>query len=276
MNLNRRRFAQSLTAAAGALVAGPKIHCGAAGTRVRCARARASPAVAGDRHENPRLLSAQLQPERPAGISAEQHGRPRRHRRGHHGHRPGWIAGHGPQRRPQRHRQERVRHRDDLAGRLHGRVLLARQGTAACARRHRPRPLGHQGQGAQHAALSVVRRQGARAHRALCDVGAAAGTGAAGRRRGNGLEGARGGDDGGGLSRLPRGRRHSAEHWTLRSGRRWRRCGRPGYRRAAGGAAAAGEAAAAAERSSIRDRGFARSFKRWSRFATASAPTAIG
>ena len=91
----------------------------AAGPR-RCAAAR------GDRHKDSRLLSAELQRERPAGVPAEQHGRARRHRRGHHGDRAGRIAGHGAQRRPKRHRQERVRHRDDLASGLHGRVLLAR------------------------------------------------------------------------------------------------------------------------------------------------------
>ena len=139
-------------------------------------------------HEDSRLLSAELRPERPAGFPAEQHGRPRRHRRRHHRHRPGRIAGHGAQRRPQRHRQERVRHRDDLAGRVHGRVLLARQGTAARARRDRHRALGHQGQGAERAALSAVRRQGARAHRALCDVGSAARAGAAGRSADDGAK----------------------------------------------------------------------------------------
>ena len=222
--------------------------------RARLAGARASQARTGDDHQDSGLLPAQLQPERAAGLPPKQHGRPRRHRRRHHGHRPGRVAGHGPQRREKRHRQERVRHRDDLAGGLHGRVLLSRQGTAACARRHRPGPVGHQGQGAERAALSAVRRQGARAHRALCDLGSAPGPGPAGRSGGDGLEGPRGGDDGGGLSRVPRGRRHSAEHWPrgwrCRGGRQPRARRRPGLV-AAGGAAGV---AAVAARCSIRGR----------------------
>ena len=221
--------------------------------RARLAGARASPARAGESHEDPRLLPAQLQPERAAGLPPKQHGRPRRHRRRHHGHRPGRIAGHGPQRRAKRHRQERVRHRDDLAGGLHGRVLLSRQGTAARARRHRPGAVGHQGQGAERAALSAVRRQGARAHRALCDLGSAAGPGSAGRSGGDGLEGSRGGDDGGGLSRVPRGRRHSAEHRPRGWGCRWR--AEPRARRRPGLVAVdAAAVAAVAARCSIRGR----------------------
>ena len=189
--------------------------------RTRFTGARAGPACSGDGHEDSRVLPAQLQPERPAGLPAKQYGRPRRHRRRHHGHRSGRVAGHGPQRRQKRHRQERVRHRDDLAGGLHGRVLLSRQGAAARARCHRPGAVGHQGQGAERAALSAVRGQGARAHRALCDLGSAPGPGSAGRSGGDGLEGSRGGDDGGGVSRVPRGRRHSAEHRPR--GRRCRR-----------------------------------------------------
>ena len=188
--------------------------------RTRRTGARAGPACSGEGHQDPRLLPAQLQPERPTGLPPKQHGRPRRHRRRHYGHRSRRVAGHGPQCRQKRHRQERVRHRDDLAGGLHGRVLLSRQGAAARARCHRPGAVGYQGQGAERAALSAVRGQGARAHRALCDVGSAPGPGSAGRSGGDGLEGSRGGDDGGGLSRVPRGRRHSAEHWP-----RARRCG---------------------------------------------------
>jgi L-alanine-DL-glutamate epimerase-like enolase superfamily enzyme len=70
------------------------------------------------------------------------------------GGRAGRVAGYGPQRRAKRHRQERVRHRDDLAGRVHGRVLLSGQGAAARARRYRFGALGHQGQGTERAALS--------------------------------------------------------------------------------------------------------------------------
>ena len=43
----------------------------------------------------------------------------------------------------------------DLAARLHGRILFARQGTAPRARRHRPGAVGYQGQGAQRAALQL-------------------------------------------------------------------------------------------------------------------------
>ncbi len=226
MNVDRRGFAKSLTGVVGALAAGAKVTGRVSDARTRPTGARAGPAGSGDRHQDPRLLPAQLQPERPAGLPPKQYGRPRRHRRRHYGHRPGRIAGHGPQRRPKRHRQERLRHRDDLAGRLHGRVLLSRQGAAARARCHRPGAVGHQGQGAERAALSVVRRQGARAHRALCDVGSAPGPGSAGRSGGDGLEGSRGGDDGGGLSRVPRRRRHSAERRPRRRRcRGWRSAG---------------------------------------------------
>ena len=238
--------------------------------------ARAGPAARGDGHEDSRLLSAELQPERTAGLPAEQHGRPRRHRRRHHRDRTGRVAGHRPQRRPKRHRQERVRHRDDLAGGVHGRVLLARQGAAARARRHRPGAVGHQGQGAERAALSAVRRQGARAHRAVCDVGSAAGPRSAGRSGGDGVEGARGGDDGGRLSRVPRGRRHPAEHRSRWRGGRTGGAAAGGRGAAAEPLAAAGGAAAGAARCSIRDRASGRSSRRWNRFATASARTATG
>ena len=64
---------------------------------------------------------------------------------------------------------------------------------------------------------------------------------------GDGPEGARGGDDGGRLSRLPRRRRHSAEHRPRgRRCRGWRGAGRRGRRRAPAGGGAAGAAAAAA------------------------------
>ena len=191
----------------------------AAGPR-RCAAAR------GDRHKDSRLLSAELQRERTAGVPAEQHGRARRHRRRHHGDRAGRVARHRAQRRPERHRQERVRHRDDLASGLHGRVLLPGQGAAPRTRRYRPRAVGHQGQGAQRAALPVVWRQGARARRALCDLGSASGAGAAVGRCGDGLEGACGSDDGRRLSGVSGGRRDPAEQ---RSG--CRTCGSRGGNR---------------------------------------------
>ena len=187
----------------------------------------AGAATAGESHEDPHFLSAELQSERPTGVPPKQHGRARRYRRRDYRHRSGRIAGHRPQCRPKRDWEERVRHRDDLAGGVHGRVLLSRQGAAARARCHRRGAVGHQGQGAERAALSAVRGQGARAHRAVCDVGSAPGPGSAGRSGGDGLEGSRGGDDGGGLSRVPRRRRHSAEH-------------RPRGRGAAAGGAAPG------------------------------------
>ena len=65
--------------------------------------------------------------------------------------------------------------------RVHGRLLLAGQGAAARARRHRSRAVGHQGQSARRAALPAVRRQGARTHRAVRDLRSAAGPRAAGR-----------------------------------------------------------------------------------------------
>ena len=171
MTLDRRAFTKSVAGALGFLApssgrlgAAPRADAGArSGSRRRAA-------LTDEDHEDPRLLSAQLQRERPAGVSAEQHGGARRYRRRDHGHRSGRVARHGPQRREKRDRQERLRHRVHLAGRVHGRVLFARQGTAPCARRHRSGPVGHQGQGLERPALSTVRRQGARAHRAVRHV----------------------------------------------------------------------------------------------------------
>ena len=80
------------------------------------------------------------------------------------------------------------------------------------------------------------------------------GSGSAGRSGGDGLEGARGGDDGGGLSRVPRGRRHSAEHRPR--GRRGARVAARAGARGGRALAAAGAAAVAAgaARCSIRGR----------------------
>ena len=84
--------------------------------------------------------------------------------------------------------------------------FYARQGTAARTRRHRPGLVGHQREGAERPTLPAVRRQGARAHRALCDLRSAPGPRAAGRSRSHGVERPRGRDDGGRLSGVPRGR----------------------------------------------------------------------
>ena len=119
------------------------------------------------------------------------------------------------------------------------------------------------GKALERAALSAVRWQGARAHRAVRHVGAAAGRRAAGRSRGDGAEGARGGDDGGRLSRVSRRRRHPAEHRACGAGQgAARRC--PGAGGGRGG-----------DRS-IRERASRRSSRRSSRSARASGRTATG
>ena len=107
--------------------------------------------------------------------------------------------------------------------------------------------------------LSAVRRQGARAHRAVRDVRPAAGPRAAGGSGGDGAQGARGGDDGRRLSRVPRGQRHPAEP------RRARRRAAPGR-----GARAAAPALRFAVAHPADHRGGRR------RCARASGPTATG
>ena len=257
MTVDRRGFAKSLTGVLGAAATGSSNRAPSQAPTT-AAQARHGAPAADEDHPDPGVLSAELRPQQRTGVPAEQHGRPRGYRGGDHRRRAGGIARHGPQRGPQRHRQERLRHRDDLAGGVHGRVLLARQGAAARHGRHRPGAVGHQGQGAQRAALSAVRRQGARAHRAVRDVGAAAGRRAAGRSGGDGAQGARGGDDGGRLSCVSRRRRH------------------PPDARAARPAAPRLPSSRCAAASSIRERAFRRSSRRSSRFARASGRTATG
>ena len=94
--------------------------------RGRRPRSRARPRGC-RRHTSRRSASSfpQLGPERLASPPPEQHGRARRHRCRYHRHRSGWLPGHRSQRRAQRHQQERVRHRTNLAGGVHGRPLLA-------------------------------------------------------------------------------------------------------------------------------------------------------
>ena len=226
MALDRRGFAKSLSGVLGAVVAGGPTRASAqAPTACRSARDGTPRSHQGDAH--PVVLPSELRPQRAAGVPAKQHGRARRHRRRHHRHRPGRLARHRSQRRTQCDWPERVRHRDDLAGRVHGRLLLARQGAAARARCDRSRPVGHQSQSARCAVVPAVRRQGARTHRAVCDVRVTAGHRAAGGSRGADAERAGGPHDGGRLSRVPRRQRHPAE-----SGRSRRRTPRSSAGRA--------------------------------------------
>ena len=268
MNIPRRTFGTSLAA----------VHRrdGVPGS-VSARRQRAAGAGVGtgpgadEGDQDPAVLSAQLRRQRPAGLPAEQHGRAGRYRRRHHRHRPGRLAGHGAQRRAQRHRQERVRHRDDLAGRVHGRVLLAGQGAAA--RASAPSTWRCGTSRARRSACRSTSSSAARPVSTSSSTPPRACRRARPARRGAGDEpqGARGGHHGRRLPGLPRRRRHPADA--------------PGAR----DAGSRGAAAAAARRRPSRwsDGGAAarlvqfasrirRSSTPSSRSATASAPTATG
>ena len=128
MNLNRRTFTKSVAGALGSLV--PASWGGLS------AAARASMPVPPQRAEA-RLSPAKVTKIRvfyPPNYNANgPQAFPQSNMvvlvdtdAGITGDRAGRFAGHGPQRCQKRHRQERVRHRDDLAGGLHGRVLFAR------------------------------------------------------------------------------------------------------------------------------------------------------
>ena len=148
----------------------------------------------------------------------------------------------------------------DLAGRVHGRVLLARQGAAARARRDRPGAVGHQGQGARTrrcTSCSAARR----ASTSSCMRPSACRRGWCRRPKPQAmrLEGARGADDGGRLSRVSRGQRHPAESRG------------PGAGRASAAVAARVAATVFNSRSRI-----PRSSRRSRRSAKASARTATG
>ena len=85
MNVDRRGFAKSLTGVVGALAAGPKVTA-ASPTPAPASLARAQARLAPATITKIRVFyPPELQPERPAGIPAKQHGRPRRHRCRDHG-----------------------------------------------------------------------------------------------------------------------------------------------------------------------------------------------
>jgi L-alanine-DL-glutamate epimerase-like enolase superfamily enzyme len=239
MNLNRRRFGTFLAGAVGSFAAGPKASAGPTQTPAphACAAARLSPAIITQirifypLNYNPNGPQAFPQSNMVVLVDTDA-----------------GITGIGQGGSP-----DTVR---NVARSVIGKNAFDTEmiwqaafmdgfyspgkGTAACARRDRPRLVGYQGEGAERAALPAVRRQGARTSRALCHIGPAARAGSDGRSRIHGLEGPCRSNDRGRLSRLSRGRRDPPEHRARRRCGPSRRGGSGAWRGGGGGVAGRG------------------------------------